>query len=993
MTFNLSGLTGGTEYEAQASLDNTFATGAVSHTFTTVDVPGKPTGVMVDKGNAKLTVTWTAPTDTGGTELTGYKVQWKSGNQSFISSRQQTAGAMDTSDDITGLNNGTEYTVRVLATNSVGDGAWSDEKKGTPSTAPGKPSVEVTGTNMQLQVRWTVVDGGAALTGYTLQHKESSVSGWSGAGVTVVNPAKEATTYKIENLNNGTAYTVRLQATNANGDGAWSDEEQGTPTAKPPPSVTITTEEGEPIQGPFTFTVTFSEEVEGFECPGRQCEIGAEYVGGAFVAVKDFQEVEVNSDGEHIFTARVEDILTGTLVIAVLEGKAQAKAGGLGNAFGAMQVEVERPALPDIPGVHVWSSEMTPADIGGYLGYGSVDDLMGGSLADDNFNWLGQTYTVKALLYNPAQVQLDLDHALPNRGQRMILAVDGRWVTGSNPRQFGVIQGGEALLSYHWHPADPGFEVGRSVVVRLSRQAPNVLVTRDYAALSWSDPQDDSITGYRIERRDRDQDQDGEFTTLVSDTGSADTGYTDRTVEPGGRYAYRVTAMNDYGESDPSGPVEVDIPGGPPDQPTGLSATVASEAVTLSWDDPQDDSITGYKVQWKSGSEDYDGSGGSTRQAEIDDPAGRTHRVTGLTDGVEYRFRVIAVNDAGDGAPSDETTGTLGETARPELSTVTVADATLTLTYDETLDQASQPATDAFSVAVGGADRTVDGVSVAGRVVTLTLASEVAAEDTVTVSYTVPADAAAARIRDEAGNGAASFSNRAVVNNTAAPANSPATGAPAISGTAQVDETLTADTAAIDDDDGLDNVSFSYQWLSSDGNIDTDIAGATGDSYTVVEADEGQTIKVRVSFTDDAGNDETAVSDPTAPVAAAPGGAGEDAIWTSTLTVQRWGNSVNRLFGFDGPLGKGNLEPERFSHDGVEHRVEMLFLQKQTKQLHFVTYSNLAAGSYLLNLDGTPFQFEASGTERRFSFPKSGLKWQKGDVVEVSLFSSDEDSE
>ena len=866
VTFNLSGLTGNTDYDVRASLDSTFASGVVTVTFKTSPTkPGPPTSVgTTGPGNGELTVEWTAPTDDGGSSVTGYKVQWKSGTQSFGSSRQASAGATATSHKITGLTNGTEYTVRVKATNSVGDGAWSDEAKGTPSTAPGKPSVDVTGTNMQLQVRWTVADGGADLTGYTLQYKESSVAGWAAAGVTEVNPAKDVTTYKIENLNNDTAYTVRLQATNANGDGAWFDEEQGTPTAKPPPSVTITTGEGEPIRGPFTFTVTFSEEVEGFECPVRQCEIGASYVGGAFVAVKDFQEVEVNSGGEHIFTARVEDILTGTLVIAVLEGKAQAKAGGLGNAFGAMQVEVERPALPDIPGVHVWSSEMTPADIGGYLGYGSVGDLMGGSLAVDNFHWQGQTYTVKALLYNPAQVQLDLDQALPYRGERMILAVDGRWVTGSNPRQFGVIQGGEALLSYHWHPADPGFEVGQSVVVRLSRQAPNVLVTRDYAALSWSDPQDDSITGYRIERRDLDQ--DGEFTTLVSDTGSADTGYTDRTVEPGGRYAYRVTAMNDYGESEPSGPVEVDIPGGPPDQPTGLSATAASEAVTLSWDDPQDDNITGYKVQWKSGSEDYDGSGGSARQAEIDDPAGRTHTVTGLSNGVEYRFRIIAVNDDGDGAPSAETTGTPGETTRPELSTVTVADATLTLTYGETLDQASQPATDAFSVAVGGADRTVDVVSVAGRAVTLTLASEVAAEDTVTVSYTVPADAAAPRIRDEAGNGAASFSNRAVVNNTAAPANSPATGAPIISGTAQVDETLTVDTSSIEDADGLDNAGFVYQWLADDA----DIAGATSDSYTLVDADLEKAVKVRVIFTDNADNEETLTSEATAAVAPRP---------------------------------------------------------------------------------------------------------------------------
>ena len=97
-------------------------------------------------------------------------------------------------------------------------------------------------------------------------------------------------------------------------------------------------------------------------------------------------------------------------------------------------------------------------------------------------------------------------------------------------------------------------------------------------------------------------------------------------------------------------------------------------------------------------------------------------------------------------------------------------------------------------------------------------------------------------------------------------ANSPATGAPGISGTAQVGETLTADTSGIADDDGLDTATFSYQWVANNGTSDTDIAGATGSTYTLAAADEGRTIKVRVSFTDDAGNGETLISAATAAV-------------------------------------------------------------------------------------------------------------------------------
>ena len=96
--------------------------------------------------------------------------------------------------------------------------------------------------------------------------------------------------------------------------------------------------------------------------------------------------------------------------------------------------------------------------------------------------------------------------------------------------------------------------------------------------------------------------------------------------------------------------------------------------------------------------------------------------------------------------------------------------------------------------------------------------------------------------------------------------NSPATGAPTIDGAARVGETLRADTSGIADDDELTNAVFSYQWLRGD----TDIAGATGDTYTLVAADEGQTIKVRVSFTDDTGNQESRTSAATAAVDAKP---------------------------------------------------------------------------------------------------------------------------
>ena len=96
--------------------------------------------------------------------------------------------------------------------------------------------------------------------------------------------------------------------------------------------------------------------------------------------------------------------------------------------------------------------------------------------------------------------------------------------------------------------------------------------------------------------------------------------------------------------------------------------------------------------------------------------------------------------------------------------------------------------------------------------------------------------------------------------------NTAATGAPTISGTAQVDETLTASVSGISDADGLDNASYEYQWIR--GN--TDIQDATDSSYTLVSVDEGETITVRVTFSDDKGHEESLTSAATDAVAPAP---------------------------------------------------------------------------------------------------------------------------
>ena len=125
-------------------------------------------------------------------------------------------------------------------------------------------------------------------------------------------------------------------------------------------------------------------------------------------------------------------------------------------------------------------------------------------------------------------------------------------------------------------------------------QGLNGTVKHNQVSLSWDDPEDESITGYQVLRRDR-SDEDSEFSVLAADTGSADTTYTDADVAAGERYAYRVRARNANGLSEASEDFNADLP-----QPPDITVTFGqaqyqvgegtSVAVTLVLDrDPERD--------------------------------------------------------------------------------------------------------------------------------------------------------------------------------------------------------------------------------------------------------------------------------------------------------------------------------------------------------------------------------------------------------------------
>ena len=91
-------------------------------------VPMAPPGLeAVAAVDGVMAVSWQSPDDDGGSRITGYTVQWKSGAQEYDTSREASVTDLaDLSHTIEGLSHGVDYTIRILPYNINGDGDASE---------------------------------------------------------------------------------------------------------------------------------------------------------------------------------------------------------------------------------------------------------------------------------------------------------------------------------------------------------------------------------------------------------------------------------------------------------------------------------------------------------------------------------------------------------------------------------------------------------------------------------------------------------------------------------------------------------------------------------------------------------------------------------------------------------------------------------------------------------------------------------------------------
>ena len=214
--------------------------------------------------------------------------------------------------------------------------------------------------------------------------------------------------------------------------------------------------------------------------------------------------------------------------------------------------------------------------------------------------------------------------------------------------------------------------------------------------------------------------------------------------------------------------------------------------------------------------------------------------------------------------------------------------------------------------------------------------------------------------------------------------NTPATGVPVVTGTPLVGQVLTSDTSTIADSDGLANVSYAYQWVRGDGNTSTDITGATGETYTLAPSDEGSTIRVRVSFTDDAGNPEELISADTQPVAT---GGENSPIWQATMTAAPLyvGNGYSDFDGFQ----NGSLTAKAFSTGGVTYTANVV----EASGWIYIGFDQEMPMAFILEIDGVRLE-STDATLTSYSYTntylweKAETIWSDGQQVELRLYVS-----
>ena len=629
------------------------ATAAVSAAANTA--PGAPTSLLATaSGTTQINLSWTAPGSTGGSAITGYKIESSSDGGSTWTDLVATTSSSTTTYAHTGLAAGTTRHYRVSAINSAGTGNPSNEDSATTPTVGNAAPTFTEGATASRNVEENASSGtavGNPLTAtdadndtltYTLEGTDAAsfdlvtTSGSAQirtkSGVTYDHETKSShlVTVKADDGNSGTdTIEVTITVTDV-------DEPPARPAA---PSVSSVANSTTSLSVSWTApSTTGRPAIDSYDLQYRQGTSGGWTNGPQ------------NVSG----TSATISGLTANTLYQVQVRATNAEGDSLWSPSRAGQTNMAGNTAPTFPSSTATRNvaENSPAgtDVGNAV-----------TATDTDNDPL--TYTIEGTdaasfdivtTADSAQIRtrsgVTYDYEAQPAYTVIVKADDGNGGTDTVTVTIDLTNVDEPPRA----PAAPTVTA-----------TPN---TTDSLTVRWRAPSNTgrpAIDSYDLEYR---QGTSGSWTNGpqdVSGTSTTISGLTANTL-----YEVQVRATNAEGNSpwSPSGSGQTNMAGttqGAPDAPTSLRSTRGDQQVTLRWTAPANDGgepITHYEYE-----QDESGTWTSTGGTATRYP------VTGLTNGQTYTFRVRAVNSIGASGESNQVTATPSEVTPPPPPPVNVA--------------------------------------------------------------------------------------------------------------------------------------------------------------------------------------------------------------------------------------------------------------------------------------------------------------------------------
>ena len=641
-SYIITGLTNDTEFTLALRAENASGKGPWSDNVTATPIakPDAPVNFKATRGSngGEVALTWDDPNND---TITRYQYRQKRGNRAFGDWTDiDGSGATTVSHTVTGLSNGRQHTVELRAVNASGEGAASSDKA-TPRWPA--PNLVATPDHTRVHLEWEGVPGAKDYIVTTIGpgYATTSVIGLSEPKSTLDD------TISIDNpLTNGDEYTFTV----------WSTDASGSIQTSVKASVEAT-----PVAPPLPAAPTISSATPG----DQQVALSWDDPGNITITKYQVRWKEKDSN-DSTYTPWVDithpnpyatpptppTTYTATGLTNGTTHTFEVRAGNGSGEGPAATVDAEPKAVPNAPDLSAtagdgqvalsWDKPSNDATIGNYTYEVSTDG--GTTFAEIEGSSATTTAHTVMDLTNGTEYTLAL-RAVNSTGNGLVATV--------NARPIAV-------------PAAPTI----SSVTPGDRQV----------ALEWADPSDTSITKYQVRSKVKDSD-DSTYTAwtdiAVTDPDAPPTGYIVTGLTNGTEYTLALRAENASGV----GAAATVTATMRPAAPTNFEAARDSGGgeVALRWDDPDNDTITGYQVSTDGGTTFTDIAGADISEGDTGNTLEYT--VTGLTNGTEYTFKLRAVNASGAGAASPDATATPLWPA-PDNLTPAPGDGQVVLTWD-----------------------------------------------------------------------------------------------------------------------------------------------------------------------------------------------------------------------------------------------------------------------------------------------------------------------